>query len=99
VPDDVASSSDRSDWEREALVARLEFLEAVLAAFDRRAEVIEVTAESASADEARAALCALLGISEAAATAVLDLQVRRFAKHERGRISADRDSVRRDLGR
>jgi DNA gyrase subunit A len=95
----AVSDNDEVAYEKANARDRLEFLDAILAAIERRAEVIDLIAESESAGEARASLRALLGISELAATAIIDLQLRRFAKLERSRILAERDEIRRTLSR
>jgi DNA gyrase/topoisomerase IV subunit A len=93
--------SDNEDvaYEEASARHRLEFLDAMLAAIERRTEVVDLIAESETADEARASLRALLGISELAATAIIDLQLRRFAKLERSRILDERDEIQRILSR
>ena len=83
--------------ERDAVLQRLEILDAVVAAIDRRIDVLETIASSPSADEARVRVCALLGVSEVAATAILDLQWRRFAQSERRRIAEECAEFRRRL--
>ena len=95
----AVSDNDETAHEQANARHRLEFLDAMLAAFERRVEVMDLIAESESADEARAPLRALLGISELAATAIIDLQIRRFAKLERSRILDERDDIRRRLSR
>jgi DNA gyrase/topoisomerase IV subunit A len=41
---------------------------------------------------------ATFGLSEVQAAAVLDLQVRRFARWQRLQINAERDAMRAELG-
>lgn len=86
---------DRSD----ALRQRIEILSAVLAAIDRRAEVWALVGTSSTADEARANLEDLLGISSVAARAVLDLQVRRFAVQEVSRIREELEQLQQQTAR
>jgi DNA gyrase subunit A len=95
----AVSDNEEVAYEEASALHRLEFLDAMLAAIERRAEVMDLIAESESADEARASLRALLGISELAATAIIDLQLRRFAKLERSRILDERDEIQRTLSR
>lgn len=73
---------------------RLELLDAFVLAIERRTEVLDLIADSESAEAAREGLCALLGVSDLAATAVLDLQARRFARLEAQRIRDERDELR-----
>jgi DNA gyrase subunit A len=77
---------------------RLEVLDAIVAAIDRRDEVHTVIVSSPSAEQARTRLVALLGVSEVGAVAILDLQWRRLAELERTRIVAERDEIRSRLG-
>ncbi|MGH8961707.1 MAG: DNA gyrase subunit A [Jatrophihabitantaceae bacterium] len=94
--------SDDDVWNRqhreEALRQRLEILDALVAALERRTEVFDVIAASVSADAARERLSEMLGVSEIGATAVLDLQSRRFAQIEAQRIADERDQLRHQLG-
>jgi DNA gyrase/topoisomerase IV subunit A len=96
--DDRALSDEEEQWQRDAVRQRLEILDAISAALERRVEVMELIASSPSTDEARAHLAVLLGVSELCATAVLDLQWRRFAQLERSRIADERDRLRRQIG-
>lgn len=86
-----------TDEERSAASQRLEILEALVAAIERRSEVFEAIAASKSADHARIGLAEMLRVSEIGATAILDLQWRRMAEDERNRIVADRDQIRATL--
>ena len=65
---------------------RLELLEAILAAIDRRSEVSDVVASSESADDAVDRLRELLGISQMGAMEILNMQWRRLARAERREI-------------
>ena len=98
VDDPEPGDEVEEHWRRDAARQRLEFLDAITAALERRVEVMELIASSPSADEARERVAALLGVSEVGATAVLDLQWRRFAQLERSRIAEDRDQMRREIG-
>ena len=82
---------------RQSALQRLEILDAIAAAVERRVEVLELIVSSRSADQARSGIADLLGVSEVGATAVLDLQWRRLAELERTRISQERDAIRADL--
>ena len=61
---------------------RLSVLDAYLLAAERREEVMDAVAEASDPDEARRSVAQLLGITEAAASSVLDLRVRRFSQSE-----------------
>jgi DNA gyrase/topoisomerase IV subunit A len=82
----------------DALRQRLEILDAFVATIDRRVEVFDLIADSASADEAQTGIAALLGISDIAAGAVLDLQARRFTRGDRQRIVDERAELKRTPG-
>jgi len=84
--------------ERTRVLQRLEILDALVAALDRRQEVFDVIVASPSAEHARASIAGLLGITDIGAMAILDLQWRRFAELERGRIVDERDAIRAELG-
>ncbi len=92
------SGEEKEEWRRDAARQRLEILDATTAALERRVEVLELIASSPSADDARQRVAQLLGVSELGATAVLDLQWRRFAQLERNRIAEERDRMRREIG-
>lgn len=98
VDDREPGDEEEEHWRRDAARERLEILDAITAAIERRAEVMELIAASPSADEAKRGVAALLGVSELSATAVIDLQWRRFAQLERNRIAEDRDQMRREIG-
>jgi CspA family cold shock protein len=80
--------------EREAARARLGILDAIVSAGDRRDDVMAVIAEADSTDGAREAVAELLGVTDAGATAVLDLQLRRFSHEAMQRLRAERDELR-----
>jgi DNA gyrase/topoisomerase IV subunit A len=85
------------DEQRRAALQRLEILDAIAAAVERRVEVLDLIASSSSADAARSRVVDLLDVSEAGATAVLDLQWRRLAEQERSRIAEERAAIHADL--
>lgn len=78
-------------------VKRLQILEALVSATARRAEVLQVIGDAANAPEAVAAVRELLGVSQVAAEAVVDLQLRRFTEKERERLTATLDEFRASL--
>lgn len=67
---------------------RLEILEVILAALERHHEVSDVVASSETASEASARLRELLGISQVAATEILNMQWRRLARAEQQEMRA-----------
>jgi DNA gyrase/topoisomerase IV subunit A len=85
------------EQQRAQAVERLEMFDALVTAIDRRAEVLHVVEEAQDVQVAAARLRDLLGISEIAATMVLDLQVRRLTIDERARFARARDELRDDL--
>ena len=68
-------------------------LRALLKALDRIDEVIALIRASASAEEARTGLMALLEIDEVQATAILNMQLRRLAALERQKLIDDYDEL------
>jgi DNA gyrase/topoisomerase IV subunit A len=78
-------------------VQRLHILDALVSAIDQRDQVHVAICSSPSAEHAVPRLMTLLGISELGAVAILDLQWRRLAELERGRIIAERDEIRATL--
>ena len=75
---------------------RIEILSALIVAIDNRVRLFDMIAAAPSANEARERLMKAFDFNEAQAVAVLDLQARRFAKLERGRLVEQRDGL---LGR
>lgn len=80
--------------ERRHLLDRLEILDAIMLALERREQMWSIVEAAPDADRARGDLMAALGLTEVQATAVMDLQVRRFSARERSRIAEERDSLR-----
>ncbi|WP_298751969.1 DNA gyrase subunit A [uncultured Serinicoccus sp.] len=72
---------------------RIHVYRGYLRALDQLDAVIALIRRSPSADEALNGLMELLGIDEAQARAILDLQLRRLAALERARIQADHDEL------
>jgi DNA gyrase/topoisomerase IV subunit A len=94
----VNSDDDPHLDQRRYAMERLKILDAFALAFDRRDELMRVVGAAADADEARNQVMATFGLSEVQAAAVLDLQVRRFARWQRLQINAERDAMRAELG-
>lgn len=72
---------------------RLHILQGLLIALDNLDAVIALIRAADSADHARRGLMSQFGMSEIQATAVLDMQLRRLAKLERGKIQAEHDEL------
>ncbi len=83
---------------RQRAMERLAILDAIVTALDRRAEMMEIVGAAEDADEARNQLRTAFDLTETEATAVLDLQIRRFATRERQQISRERDNIRAQVG-
>ncbi len=76
----------RTQYELDKAAKRQHILEGYLIALRDVDAVIQTIRDSADVDEARGALMASFGLSEAQATAILDLQLRRLAALEQQRI-------------
>lgn len=74
---------------------RAHILTALLKALDALDEVIALIRASATVDDARTGLMALLDIDEVQATAILDMQLRRLAALERQKIIDEYDELMR----
>jgi DNA gyrase subunit A len=73
--------------------ARAHILRALLKALDALDEVIALIRASASVEDARTGLMALLEIDELQATAILDMQLRRLAALERQKLTDEYDEL------
>jgi hypothetical protein len=78
---------------------QLEIYDAVLSAFDRRAEVLETIASAPDRDTAVRRLGELLGIRPAQAVAIVDLPLHRFTAGTRDRVALRADELRKALVR
>lgn len=76
------------------LEAKLEIVEGILAALERRSEVIAVVGVSANRHAAERQLLELLDVTSIGAQAVLDQPVSRFTSDERLRVRARRQELR-----
>jgi DNA gyrase subunit A len=72
---------------------RIEILDALIIAVENRRRLFDVIGAAPSADDARRDLMAEFDMTEIQATAVLDLQARRFAEFERTRLVQERDEL------
>jgi DNA gyrase/topoisomerase IV subunit A len=82
---------------KEQLRARLEMLEAMIVAAQRRADVFGIVDNSDDPTDARHKLADLLALSDAGAGAVLSMPVGRLARSEQDKIQAERDRIRARL--
>lgn len=82
------------ELDQRELDGRLEILDALVAALERRSVVLEAIESSDEAEDAVRRLRELLGVSEAAASEVLNMQWRRLTCQERARIYEYRDALR-----
>jgi DNA gyrase/topoisomerase IV subunit A len=73
---------------------RLAVLDAVLAAVDRRTEVVEAAYQAANRSELIAKLQDLLAIDRSQAIAIGDLQVFRLTAEDRDRLDRERAGLR-----
>ena len=78
---------------------RLAVLDAYLLAAERRSEVMDAVAEAHDPDEARRSVAHLLGITEDAASGVLDLRLVRFSKSEVALHRSESNDIRQRLDR
>jgi DNA gyrase/topoisomerase IV subunit A len=86
--------ADLAEAERE----RLALLDAVWAAIQRRAQVLEVVFEAAAPEDALRSVQELLDVEERHAQAVLDVQFRRLTAPARAHLEAERERIRSSLG-
>lgn len=71
----------------------------MVTALEHRLQIVEIAGTAETSDEARSRLSHAFGWNEVQATAVLDLQVRRFSADVRRRIAAERDDLQAELDR
>ena len=76
---------------------QLEIYEGLLRAFDRRAEVLDTIASAPDRDAAVLRVRELLDVTHLQATAILDLQLHRFAAGARDRIARRAGELRTAL--
>jgi hypothetical protein len=79
--------------------AQLEIYEGLLRAFDRRTEVLDTIASAPDRDTAVLRVRQLLDVTHSQATAILDLQLHRFAAGARDRIARRAAELRQALSR
>lgn len=93
VPGEFHGQPDRSAY------TQLEIYDGLLAAFDRRSEVLEALARAADRDAAIRTVRDLLGVSRVQAVAVIELQLHRFTTESRDRIALRAAELRAALTR
>jgi DNA gyrase subunit A len=84
----------RSHFELEKRRARLHIVEGLLKALDVLDQVIETIRRSQTADTARTNLMKKFGFTEAQATAILDMQLRRLAALERKKLADEEKELK-----
>lgn len=89
--------SEDDELSKEQLRARLELLEALIVAAQRRADVFGIVDTSDTPEDAHHRLVELLALSQAGATAVLNTPIRRLTRSEQDRIQVERDRIRARL--
>ena len=92
MTDDGSGAEIRQRWSE-----RLTVLEALVIGQERRAELLEIVSSSPDAEVARRRVADAFGLTLLQASAIQDMQVRRFAVGERERLLRERDEVRRRL--
>lgn len=85
--------------EEERARLRRSVLDTYLLAAERRSEVMEAVAGARDPDDARRIVAGLLGVTEDAASAVLDLRVLRFTQSEIAGIRDEREVIQSLLDR
>ncbi|MCA9975771.1 MAG: DNA gyrase subunit A, partial [Anaerolineales bacterium] len=83
----------RTQFELNKALKRQHILEGLLIALDHLDAVIDTIRQSPDADQARTRLMGNFGLSEAQATAILDMQLRRLAALERQKIEDEYKEV------
>ncbi|GAB3667244.1 hypothetical protein GCM10027596_35960 [Nocardioides korecus] len=85
--------------ERAATAERLVMLNALVAAADNRAAVMDVIGAAGSTEDAAGGLRALLGVDEYGAQVLLDAQLRHFTTRGRERLLLMRDELADEVDR
>jgi DNA gyrase/topoisomerase IV subunit A len=74
--------------------ARVDVLTAMITGIERRSDVLAAIESAPTSETAVSTVAQLLSLDTAAATAVLDLQLRRLTAAELARLKAERDGLR-----
>ncbi|HET6877401.1 MAG TPA: DNA gyrase subunit A [Jatrophihabitans sp.] len=93
----VASSSESDDDRRRHVQDRLEILDALITVLNGREHLLEVVQSASDHDDALVIVQREFGLNEVQAHAALDLQVRRFTRAQRQRITDEREQLLREL--
>lgn len=88
---------DAPEFEVRMLTQRTEVLAAVVAACDRRSELVQVISDSADEEEAHARIMQLLGVTATGASQVLATQVWRFTLKARESLRREFDETQERL--
>lgn len=89
--------SEDDEVAKEQLQERLEVLEAILVAAQRRADLFGIVDDSTDPEDAEHRLVEQLALTETGAAAVLNTPIRQLTRSEQGRIQAERDRIRARL--
>ncbi len=89
----------RAQFELSAARDRAHILAGLLIALANLDDVIETIRKSADTDTARASLMKKFGLSEAQATAILDMQLKRLAALERQKIEEEYKAIQEQIGK
>lgn len=81
----------------EAARQRLEVLNAIVCALDRRSEVMDVIASAQDEGQCRKQIVATLGVTPNGASAIMELQLRRFTPDSSRRIRDERTHLMEHL--
>jgi hypothetical protein len=94
MPTVACSWNDRWVPLDEAMTERVAILDALIMAVDNRSRLFDIIEAAQTADEARRNVMREFDMNEVQATAVLDLQARRFARMARDRLTREREELR-----
>jgi DNA gyrase subunit A len=92
------SARDADDDQRRLALQRIGILDAMITVVGSRDRLFAIVGDASDAEAARVAVMREFNLDEAEATAVLDLQVRRFTAAERRRLTDERDQLSRECG-
>ncbi|HEX3816366.1 MAG TPA: DNA gyrase subunit A [Mycobacteriales bacterium] len=89
--------SEDDEVTKEQLHQRLEVLEAILVAAQRRADLFGIVDDSADPEDAQHRLVEQLALTKTGAAAVLNTPIRQLTRSEQVRVQAERDRIRARL--
>jgi DNA gyrase subunit A len=73
---------ESEDW----AIERIAIYEALIKAIDQRPAVVDLIANSSDEESAEQQIRELLGVSQAGATAILDMQLRKFSRSTKAKL-------------